>query len=88
MSLLDLISGDFFNVYIKTGNVLMVSEGRPHIDNCFTLSQGMLRLDLDNATYERCGLVGKSIAGSGRKHAAPRFGVFIPEYASLIWPIA
>jgi len=74
LSLLDIISGDFFNVYIKTGDVLMVSEGRPHVDNCFTLSQGVLRLDLDKATYERCGLVGKPVSSPGRKHVTTRFG--------------
>jgi hypothetical protein len=57
--LLDVISGDFFNQYIKAGtfffiflsidqqdakigkgNVLMRSEGRPGIDNLFSLQDG------------------------------------------------
>ncbi|KAF2094476.1 hypothetical protein NA57DRAFT_46429 [Rhizodiscina lignyota] len=73
MSLLDIISGDFFNVYIKTGNILMRSEGRALVDNLFTLRDGILRLELDRPTYERCGLVGSPIPDGGRKHAKQRF---------------
>lgn len=35
---------------------------------------GILRLELDKATYERAGLVGKAIRGGGRKHLKERFG--------------
>lgn len=33
----------------------------------------MLRLELDRATYERCGLVGTPIEDGGRKHQKARF---------------
>ncbi|KAF2137531.1 uncharacterized protein K452DRAFT_321764 [Aplosporella prunicola CBS 121167] len=75
MSLGEIISGDFFNQYIKTGNIMMISEGRPGIDNTYTLHEGILRLDLDKATYERCGLVGKPAPHGGRKHTKARYVV-------------
>ncbi|KAF2842366.1 hypothetical protein M501DRAFT_1013712 [Patellaria atrata CBS 101060] len=73
MSLSDILLGDFFNQYIKEGNVLMVSEGHPGVDNTFTLSNGILRLELDRATYERCGLVGTPIESGARKHTKSRY---------------
>jgi ribonuclease P/MRP protein subunit RPP40 len=33
-----------------------------------------LRLELDRATYERCGLVGKVMSDHGRKHDKSRYG--------------
>ncbi|KAL0261049.1 hypothetical protein SLS55_004743 [Diplodia seriata] len=75
LSLGEIIDGDFFNHYIKTGNVLMISEGRRGIDNVFSLREGVLRLELDRATYEKCGLVGKPIPHGGRKHTKERFAV-------------
>ncbi|KAI9840054.1 MAG: hypothetical protein M1819_000247 [Sarea resinae] len=69
-----LLEGDFFNSYIKTGNILMLSEGRPPIDNVYSLSEGVLRLELSKDSYERAGLVGKPIRGAGRKHAKIRYG--------------
>ncbi|KAL1644742.1 hypothetical protein SLS58_004205 [Diplodia intermedia] len=44
LSLGEIIDGDFFNHYIKTGNVLMISEGRRGIDNVFSLREGTLLL--------------------------------------------
>ncbi|KAF2430528.1 hypothetical protein EJ08DRAFT_697272 [Tothia fuscella] len=75
MSLLDVVSGDFFNQYIKAGNVAMLSEGRFGIDNLFSLRDGQLRLELDKATYERCGLVGKIMTDQGRTHIKSRYCV-------------
>ncbi|TID21546.1 Ribonuclease P protein subunit p40 [Venturia nashicola] len=75
VSLLDIVSGDFFNQYIKAGNVLMRSEGRPGVDNIFSIQDGQLRLELDKATYERCGLVGKVIPDLGRKHVKSRYAI-------------
>ena len=102
MSLLDVVSGDFFNQYCKAGNVLMVSEGRVGVDHNFSLGDGesfwisglysrfsvplrkvgsdvvtlgKLRLELDKATYERCGLVGKVMVDQGRKHVKSRYGM-------------
>ncbi|KAJ9648068.1 hypothetical protein H2199_001845 [Coniosporium tulheliwenetii] len=93
MSLSEIITGDFFNHYIKTGhhhhcyddikrdphndtgNIVMLSEGRPAVDNVFSLRDGVLRLEIDKPTYERCGLAGKPIPDGGRKHTKARYAV-------------
>lgn len=70
----------------------MISEGRPLLDNRFKLKDGthfrysvelplihisgILQLELDRATYERCGLVGKAIPSLGRKHIKTRYRKF------------
>jgi ribonuclease P/MRP protein subunit RPP40 len=74
MKPLDLISGDFFNSYIKTGNILMLSEGRSGTDNVLSLSEGVLRIEVDKPTFEKMGLEGKAVGGEGRKHVRARFG--------------
>ncbi|EAW10649.1 ribonuclease P protein subunit p40 [Aspergillus clavatus NRRL 1] len=68
-----LLEGEFFNTYIKSGNVLMISEGRSGSDNVFTLRDGILRLELGKEIYERTGLTGKPIRSGGRKHAKERY---------------
>lgn len=40
----DLIHGDFFNQYIKAGNVIMRSQGRLGVDNIFLLHDGTIAL--------------------------------------------
>jgi ribonuclease P/MRP protein subunit RPP40 len=55
------------------GNIAMISEGRPLADNRFRLCEGILQLELDKPTYERCGLVGKPMASEGRKHIKQRY---------------
>ncbi|EFR03702.1 hypothetical protein MGYG_06699 [Nannizzia gypsea CBS 118893] len=72
-----LLEGEFFTKYIKIGNVLMISEGRRGIDNVYTLKDGVLTLELDKATYERAGLVGKAIRSGDRKHIKSRYMVEI-----------
>lgn len=52
----------------------MISEGRPRIDHIFSLSEGILRLEIDKATYERMGLKGEAIPSQGRKHVKARYG--------------
>ncbi|KAL4881542.1 ribonuclease P 40kDa subunit-domain-containing protein [Aspergillus karnatakaensis] len=73
MSLSSLVEGDFFNSYIKKGNVLMISEGRSGLDNVYTLQDGTLKLELGKEDYEKTGLTGKSIRTGGKKHAKERF---------------
>ncbi|KAJ5567409.1 hypothetical protein N7535_006715 [Penicillium sp. DV-2018c] len=68
-----LLEHDFFNTYIKSGNILMISEGRSGLDNVFTLRDGILRIELGKEIYERTGLTGKPIRSGGRKHAKERF---------------
>ncbi|PSN72802.1 hypothetical protein BS50DRAFT_568403 [Corynespora cassiicola Philippines] len=75
MKLGELLDGEFFTEYIKKGNIIMLSEGRPLIDNVFSLCDGVLRLELDRPTYERCGLQGTPIEDGGRKHQKGRWVV-------------
>jgi ribonuclease P/MRP protein subunit RPP40 len=74
MKPLDLISGEFFNSYIKVGNVIMLSEGRSGTDNVLSLSDGVLRIEVDKPTYEKLGLEGRAVGGEGKKHIKARFG--------------
>ncbi|KAL5332922.1 ribonuclease P 40kDa subunit-domain-containing protein [Aspergillus crustosus] len=73
MTLSSLVEGEFFNTYIKTGNVLMISEGRSGLDNVYTLKDGVLKLELGKEEYEKTGLTGKSIRTGGKKHTKERF---------------
>lgn len=76
MKPIELITGDFFNQYIKAGNVLMLSSGRSGIDSpIISLSEGLLRIEVDKATFERMGLEGKAIPSEGRKHVKARFAI-------------
>ena len=75
---------------------MMLSEGRPGIDNCFRLKDGtlghldilrvinvcqrlitnqtgILTLELEKESYERAGLVGKSVWSGGRRHVKSRY---------------
>ncbi|RAL17231.1 ribonuclease P protein subunit p40, partial [Aspergillus homomorphus CBS 101889] len=73
MSLSSLLEPDFFNTYIKTGNILMISEGRSGSDSVFTLRDGILKLELSREIFERTGLTGKPVRSGGRKHAKERY---------------
>ncbi|KAF2198656.1 hypothetical protein GQ43DRAFT_443139, partial [Delitschia confertaspora ATCC 74209] len=77
MKLGDILSGDFFNQHVKQGNIALLSSGRPNIDDShiFSLRAGILRIELDRATYERCGLQGRPIEDGGKKHKKARFVV-------------
>ncbi|KAJ5632608.1 hypothetical protein N7490_008947 [Penicillium lividum] len=69
----NILENDFFNTYIKTGNILMISEGRAGLDTVFTLRDGLLRIEAGKEIYERSGLSGKPIRSGGRKHNKERF---------------
>ncbi|RAH78432.1 hypothetical protein BO86DRAFT_368763 [Aspergillus japonicus CBS 114.51] len=73
MSLSSLLETEFFNTYIKKGNLLMISEGRSGSDSVFTLRDGILKLELSREIFERTGLTGKPIRSGGRKHAKERY---------------
>lgn len=79
MKLQEIISGDFFNTYIKASgsNILMLSQGRSGIDHIFCLREGVLRFEVDKPTFEQLGLEGKSISTEGRKHIKARFAIEI-----------
>ncbi|RMZ68894.1 Ribonuclease P Rpp40 [Pyrenophora seminiperda CCB06] len=73
MKLEEIIESDFLNGYIKQGNIMMLSEGRPLLDDRFELYEGTLRMELSRPTYERCGLQGTPIEDGGRKHRKQRW---------------
>jgi ribonuclease P/MRP protein subunit RPP40 len=79
MKLEEVLAGDFFKQYVKMGNIMMRSEGRANVDNIFTLYEGVLRLDLDRPTYERCGLQGQPREDGGRKHQKARWGMSLSQ---------
>lgn len=65
------------------GNILMLSEGRPGIDHVYSLSDGVLHLEVDRPTYERLGISGTSIPSEGRKHIKARFGMAMRRSVDL-----
>ncbi|KAF3909894.1 hypothetical protein ABW21_db0208385 [Orbilia brochopaga] len=67
MSLKDIVEKDFYNHYIRRGNILLLSDGRIDVDNVYCLYDGTLYLFLKKDTYERAGLVGKKAVFGGRK---------------------
>ncbi|KAH7397111.1 ribonuclease P 40kDa subunit-domain-containing protein [Pyrenochaeta sp. MPI-SDFR-AT-0127] len=73
MTLGEIIESEFLESYIKQGNIMMLSEGRPRVDNRFDLYEGILRMELDRPTYERCGLQGVPIEDGGKKHQKQRW---------------
>ncbi|EED24274.1 ribonuclease P protein subunit p40, putative [Talaromyces stipitatus ATCC 10500] len=77
MPLITLLEGDFFNDFVKPGSVLILSEGRPGVDDVFSLEQGILTLQMSRDKYERTGLTGKPIRSGGRKHEKERFAIEI-----------
>jgi ribonuclease P/MRP protein subunit RPP40 len=77
MKLGEILESAFLNGYIKQGNIMMLSEGRPLTDDRFELYEGILRMELTRPTYERCGLQGNPIEDGGKKHQKQRW---IVEY--------
>ncbi|EGP91856.1 uncharacterized protein MYCGRDRAFT_98906 [Zymoseptoria tritici IPO323] len=76
LSPLALLTNPFFTTYIKSGNVLMHSSGRPGIDSpILSLCHGVLRIEVDKPTFERLGLEGKAMPTFGRKHVKARFAI-------------
>ncbi|KAJ6108287.1 hypothetical protein N7523_009610 [Penicillium sp. IBT 18751x] len=69
----DLLEHEFFNTYIKSGDILMISEGTSGSDIVFTLNDGILRIELGKEIFERTGLTGIPIRSGGRKHGKERF---------------
>ncbi|KAK0104763.1 hypothetical protein ONS95_005033 [Cadophora gregata] len=46
-----LLEGEFFNEYIKRGNILMLSEGRSDTDNVYSLQEGIM-LAIDQRLFD------------------------------------
>ncbi|CAD0114975.1 unnamed protein product [Aureobasidium uvarum] len=80
MPLLSLLSGDFFNKHIKTGNVLLLSSplkvDTTSSEASFTMINGVLSIICDRALYERAGLTGTAIPDPhARKHGTSKFRI-------------
>ncbi|EGX53294.1 hypothetical protein AOL_s00006g160 [Orbilia oligospora ATCC 24927] len=67
MGLKDILEKEFYNNYIRQGNILLLSDGRIDVDDVYCLYDGTLYLFLKKDTYEKAGLVGKQAAFGGRK---------------------
>ncbi|KAK3672481.1 hypothetical protein LTR78_007531 [Recurvomyces mirabilis] len=96
MKLSEILDGDFFNTYIKSDDILMLSEGRPGIDHMYSLCEGVLRLEVDRPAFERTGLPGTAIPSQGRKHVKSRYAIEVnlrlpsmvsgkPGFDRLVW---
>ncbi|KAL1792130.1 hypothetical protein ACET3X_009881 [Alternaria dauci] len=75
MKLGEMLESEFLDTYIKQGNIMMLSEGRPLVDDRFELYEGTLRMELTRPTYQRCGLQGTPIEDGGKKHQKQRWVV-------------
>lgn len=80
LPLLDLLTGDFFNHHIKTGNVMLLSSPlkveTTSSEANFTLVDGVLTITCDRALYERAGLTGTAIPDPhARKHGTSKFRI-------------
>lgn len=75
MKLSEILEAEFLDTYVKQGNIMMLSEGRPLLDDRFELHNGVLRMELTRPTYERCGLQGVPVEDGGRKHQKQRWVV-------------
>ncbi|KAK5797765.1 hypothetical protein VI817_004056 [Penicillium citrinum] len=73
MSPSSILENDFFNSYVRSGNVIMISEGRSGSDTVFTLIDGICKIEMGKEIYERTGLSGKPVRSGGRKHGKERF---------------
>ncbi|KAK6515503.1 hypothetical protein TWF506_007836 [Arthrobotrys conoides] len=67
MGLKDILEKEFYNHYIRQGNILLLSDGRIDVDDVYCLYDGKLYLFLKKETYEKAGLVGKQATFGGRK---------------------
>ncbi|KAH0285879.1 hypothetical protein M436DRAFT_39589 [Aureobasidium namibiae CBS 147.97] len=80
LPLLGLLTADFFNQHIKTGNVLLLSSPlkveTTSSEASFTLVDGVLTIICDRALYERAGLTGTAIPDPhARKHGNSKFRI-------------
>lgn len=64
-------------MFAFSANMNNTTSCRREIDSDSFL--GVLRLELDRAMYERCGLEGQPIPHGGRKHTKERFGTDMPD---------
>lgn len=76
MALGQILQGSFFTEYVKTGDALMLSDGRDN-SNKFTLQKGMLKLYLERESFERAGLEGKPHGAKGSRGDKPRWVVSV-----------
>ncbi|KAK6363669.1 hypothetical protein TWF730_001089 [Orbilia blumenaviensis] len=62
-----ILEKEFYNHYIRQGNIILLSDGRVDVDDVYCLYDGKLFLFLRKETYEKAGLVGRQAAFGGRK---------------------
>ncbi|KAK6544382.1 hypothetical protein TWF694_001082 [Orbilia ellipsospora] len=67
MGLKEILEKEFYNHYIREGNIILLSDGRIDVDDVYCLYDGVLYLFLRKETYEKAGLVGKKAVFGGRK---------------------
>ncbi|KAF3080702.1 hypothetical protein TWF569_002265 [Orbilia oligospora] len=67
MGLKGILEKEFYNHYIRQGNILLLSDGRIDVDDVYCLYDGTLYLFLKKDSYEKAGLVGKQATFGGRK---------------------
>ncbi|UNI19206.1 Ribonuclease P [Purpureocillium takamizusanense] len=72
MALGQVLQGSFFTNYVKTGDALMLSNGRGNGDR-FTLQKGILKLYLERESFERAGMEGKPHGAKGNRGDKPRW---------------
>ena len=72
------LEGKVFTECIKRpgSDLLALSEGKPGVDDKFSLCAGILRMDLGKEAYQRAGLQGQVLKETGaRKHVKSRWRV-------------
>ncbi|KAF3905447.1 hypothetical protein ABW20_dc0103588 [Dactylellina cionopaga] len=68
MGLKEILEKDFYNHYIRQGNILLLSDGRVDVDDVYCLYDGKKSTSVPNKeTYEKAGLVGQPAKFGGRK---------------------
>lgn len=72
LTLRDVLEDDFLDAYIRAGGAGLLSEGA---DLQFQIRDGVLRIEMDRATYERAGIVGTPVEDGGKKHQKMRWRV-------------
>ena len=80
MTLSELLEPEFLDTYFKQGDIMMLSEGRGGqlVDEYRfeVYGGGKLRIEMDRAVYERCGLQGgRAVEDGGKKHQKQRWVV-------------
>ncbi|KAJ2902676.1 ribonuclease P 40kDa subunit-domain-containing protein [Zalerion maritima] len=63
----------FFWTYVKSGKVMMLSEGSSETGNVLQIYRGQLTMWLEKEAYERAGIIGKPHGVKGSRGLKPRW---------------